>query len=104
MIRRPPRSALFPYTTLFRSARAGPDERSKTGRAFHKMARAGKGSPDRRLAPAEPRHAHSPSARSGAFGTETPEAKIRQRTETVGASLRPSIRRRVSERPVLLTS
>src|SRR3712207_7290094 len=24
MIRRPPRSTLFPYTTLFRSARAGP--------------------------------------------------------------------------------
>src|SRR2546422_11176864 len=25
MIRRPPRSTLFPYTTLFRSHRAGPD-------------------------------------------------------------------------------
>src|SRR2546423_8510411 len=25
MIRRPPRSTLFPYTTLFRSLRAGPD-------------------------------------------------------------------------------
>src|SRR3712207_7350862 len=25
MIRRPPRSTLFPYTTLFRSARTGPD-------------------------------------------------------------------------------
>src|SRR3712207_7717504 len=27
MIRRPPRSTLFPYTTLFRSARAGADGR-----------------------------------------------------------------------------
>src|SRR6266496_2087315 len=26
MIRRPPRSTLFPYTTLFRSARTGPDQ------------------------------------------------------------------------------
>src|SRR2546427_3892757 len=31
MIRRPPRSTLFPYTTLFRSRRAGrPDHRSRT--------------------------------------------------------------------------
>src|SRR5215472_6943154 len=31
MIRRPPRSTLFPYTTLFRSKRAGhPDERNFT--------------------------------------------------------------------------
>src|SRR5438874_6169445 len=28
MIRRPPRSTLFPYTTLFRSARAAPARRS----------------------------------------------------------------------------
>src|SRR3712207_8778591 len=27
MIRRPPRSTLFPYTTLFRSERLGPDSR-----------------------------------------------------------------------------
>src|SRR5258708_9178169 len=29
MIRRPPRSTLFPYTTLFRSPQPGPDRRSK---------------------------------------------------------------------------
>src|SRR2546427_6382273 len=29
MIRRPPRSTLFPYTTLFRSARAGTDARHR---------------------------------------------------------------------------
>src|SRR3712207_8108969 len=34
MIRRPPRSTLFPYTTLFRSARGG-DERPAGGRRVH---------------------------------------------------------------------
>src|SRR2546422_11568628 len=37
MIRRPPRSTLFPYTTLFRSlvhGRLSPDERDATMRAF----------------------------------------------------------------------
>src|SRR5256885_10019349 len=29
MIRRPPRSTLFPYTTLFRSIRAGSDQRGE---------------------------------------------------------------------------
>src|SRR3712207_7039034 len=33
MIRRPPRSTLFPYTTLFRSRRAGPGGRGEGGRA-----------------------------------------------------------------------
>src|ERR1043166_10011176 len=32
MIRRPPRSTLFPYTTLFRSQRPAPDRRSGLGR------------------------------------------------------------------------
>src|SRR3712207_8177042 len=31
MIRRPPRSTLFPYTTLFRSSRAGGDGRERLG-------------------------------------------------------------------------
>src|SRR5256885_5247415 len=35
MIRRPPRSTLFPYTTLFRSGRAGPDARSGGPAAGH---------------------------------------------------------------------
>src|SRR3989454_6575514 len=43
MIRRPPRSTLFPYTTLFRSRRAGPPppwgERSEDGRRFPPRAR-----------------------------------------------------------------
>src|SRR5689334_24335282 len=33
MIRRPPRSTLFPYTTLFRSARAVPVDALRAGRA-----------------------------------------------------------------------
>src|SRR5256885_7290732 len=32
MIRRPPRSTLFPYTTLFRSARKGVEEAQRLGR------------------------------------------------------------------------
>src|SRR3712207_7327327 len=32
MIRRPPRSTLFPYTTLFRSRRPRPDNRPPVGR------------------------------------------------------------------------
>src|SRR3712207_8631351 len=32
MIRRPPRSTLFPYTTLFRSPRRGPRTRRRGGR------------------------------------------------------------------------
>src|SRR2546429_6367108 len=38
MIRRPPRSTLFPYTTLFRSLR-GPDSRLCTGGEFRKRTR-----------------------------------------------------------------
>src|SRR2546427_6610650 len=35
MIRRPPRSTLFPYTTLFRSPRAGPAQPGATGHRPH---------------------------------------------------------------------
>src|SRR3712207_7841489 len=34
MIRRPPRSTLFPYTTLFRSVLAGPDRKALVGAAL----------------------------------------------------------------------
>src|SRR3989449_3391322 len=34
MIRRPPRSTLFPYTTLFRSGRAGADRLDHVAQAF----------------------------------------------------------------------
>src|SRR5260221_8843615 len=37
MIRRPPRSTLFPYTTLFRSARLGKAGRHRGGRERHEL-------------------------------------------------------------------
>src|SRR3712207_6934981 len=37
MIRRPPRSTLFPYTTLFRSGTKFPDEIHETLRQLHAM-------------------------------------------------------------------
>src|SRR2546422_4388015 len=37
MIRRPPRSTLFPYTTLFRSLRRAPDRGRGEHRAHHVM-------------------------------------------------------------------
>src|SRR3712207_9538216 len=36
MIRRPPRSTLFPYTTLFRSGCAGGDQRAGAGSRGHR--------------------------------------------------------------------
>src|SRR2546422_5989786 len=39
MIRRPPRSTLFPYTTLFRSACQGGRCRARRGGAVHPVAR-----------------------------------------------------------------
>src|SRR5438874_6359487 len=39
MIRRPPRSTLFPYTTLFRSGARGDDDRDRAGRGPPAQAR-----------------------------------------------------------------
>src|SRR5215813_8001373 len=39
MIRRPPKSTLFPYTTLFRSRRAGPGRRSRRSRGSRRAGR-----------------------------------------------------------------
>src|SRR5215213_7134596 len=39
MIRRPPRSTLFPYTTLFRLARRRPGVRERSQRAVHRVRR-----------------------------------------------------------------
>src|SRR3712207_7523676 len=41
MIRRPPRSTLFPYTTLFRSASARPHVHFDAGKVHAKLGRAG---------------------------------------------------------------
>src|SRR4029078_13743803 len=42
IIRRPPRSTLFPYTTLFRSRRDDGGEARGAGRALHGRARGGR--------------------------------------------------------------
>src|SRR3712207_8939083 len=49
MIRRPPRSTLFPYTTLFRSARHGPARAGAEPRLLLRRARAPLGAPLRAL-------------------------------------------------------
>src|SRR3712207_8854656 len=63
MIRRPPRSTLFPYTTLFRSAEAEEgcvcaggrgEEAAATGRPGAEDARAERDDEQRRRAPADP--------------------------------------------------
>src|SRR5256885_11335076 len=48
MIRRPPRSTLFPYTTLFRSIGAHSRVRSSAGRACRGARRESRGSASRR--------------------------------------------------------
>src|SRR2546422_4623600 len=53
MIRRPPRSTLFPYTTLFRSANGGSPrgrQRQPVGRIARRGDRPGRPVPDRRRA------------------------------------------------------
>src|SRR3712207_7996631 len=58
MIRRPPRSTLFPYTTLFRSRGAGP------ARARGSVPRGGAGGAGRHLRGGRPGHERLPDASS----------------------------------------
>src|SRR2546429_6944075 len=46
MIRRPPRSTLFPYTTLFRSAHVGPHAPARDLRVHARQHRPRRGRPD----------------------------------------------------------
>src|SRR3712207_7608749 len=62
MIRRPPRSTLFPYTTLFRSVRAGCGAAHRPGRA--RAAHRGRPALAPRGAPARPRGRREPRGRS----------------------------------------
>src|SRR5688572_32686541 len=58
MIRRPPRSTLFPYTTLFRSRRRGADpDRHGRGAQPQALARRRQGAEDFPLRALRPRHA-----------------------------------------------
>src|SRR3712207_7650055 len=88
MIRRPPRSTLFPYTTLFRSARAlaaGPwapmPSRPPARRATSAGARVPQASAAGALGPAPPRRAASnfdPLLRAGRSEEHTSELQSRQ--------------------------
>src|SRR3712207_7299806 len=72
MIRRPPRSTLFPYTTLFRSGRDGPARgRHRGGGGLPRAARA------RAAVEAEGAGAH-PGARQGRSEEHTSELQSRQ--------------------------
>src|SRR5258708_21043956 len=53
MIRRPPRSTLFPYTTLFRSSNDMPERATHRGNGRVQRARTGKGGRDPLHSPAQ---------------------------------------------------
>src|SRR2546427_2243600 len=69
MIRRPPRSTLFPYTTLFRSHRL-PQQLLSAARAIQ---------PHRLLPPLEPERADQPDNAEEVVRVEMGEEDIRQR-------------------------
>src|SRR3712207_8145389 len=69
MIRRPPRSTLFPYTTLFRSARRARAPLRRAGRAHRRGARA-RGGP----------HAHGARAERGRKEHAPPRARSEEHT------------------------
>src|SRR3712207_7182529 len=76
MIRRPPRSTLFPYTTLFRSWRAGRGPRGRAvGLPRSDGAGQGVGSPP---GPAATTHADSAAARHRRSEEHTSELQSRQ--------------------------
>src|SRR2546422_8482772 len=60
MIRRPPRSTLFPYTTLFRSRLARPELREEAGEEAEGRANHEEGAHRRRLRPEDLRPNHQP--------------------------------------------
>src|SRR2546426_6088137 len=83
MIRRPPRSTLFPYTTLFRSHRAPPaDARSRTRIPSDREQLAG--------APGEARR-HRVAARCGTPQGAAPAAPDRHRALPGGTARRPGM-------------
>src|SRR3712207_8854924 len=83
MIRRPPRSTLFPYTTLFRSAAVPAAHRPAEGLAVRRQARArplhGRGADRRPLPRADRRDAGREAVLAGARSEEhTSELQSRQ--------------------------
>src|SRR3712207_8330168 len=75
MIRRPPRSTLFPYTTLFRSLTAGIVVMDQPGQLGDPAAPAG---PDRHLQSVE--HQAGPHAGSGAPAQDAPGVRSEEHT------------------------
>src|SRR5256885_9406167 len=69
MIRRPPRSTLFPYTTLFRSTGAVRRRRSRL-RARVVLAPAAQASAERATRPARPRSGATAARRAGSRRSE----------------------------------
>src|SRR3712207_9315853 len=86
MIRRPPRSTLFPYTTLFRSAVGQAVEQRRTERKFHAAFRVDRpqldypGADTAREGPHQ-RPQHRPLTGSGCPGDEHMGAKEAKRSE-----------------------
>src|SRR3712207_8707325 len=80
MIRRPPRSTLFPYTTLFRSARrAAPPRATRTAAARRSAAASTRAPPRRRSAPAAGRGSRAAArGRRGRSEEHTSELQSRQ--------------------------
>src|SRR2546430_13906497 len=104
MIRRPPRSTLFPYTTLFRSE----DARASGQRLFHAPLRApgglqldgrrrGAEAPTGARPRARRARARAPGRRAGARPARAPRARPRQRGGPRG---RPPARRAARRRPL----
>src|SRR3712207_8601104 len=76
MIRRPPRSTLFPYTTLFRSARV-PRRARRAGRGRSPARARRPPAPDAR-ARARPQRRRAPVLRAGRSEEHTSELQSRQ--------------------------
>src|SRR2546425_12936775 len=100
MIRRPPRSTLFPYTTLFRSGRARrtttPHASRHAARARARAARArtgGRGQARRTRSPGPRRRAPREARRSGA-GRRAAGARVGPCASKIGAPGRRAERRR----------
>src|SRR2546425_10130189 len=92
MIRRPPRSTLFPYTTLFRSARAAVEERrvAAGGAAGRKL-------PE--LAEARPERRRDRVSLPGCHLLEGAQRRARGRAGGAGGARRESGRREAAAHP-----
>src|SRR2546426_11067069 len=77
MIRRPPRSTLFPYTTLFRSGREGARGRRRRGQRAGRELRRLPGAGARRVAAPGDVPRGAPARRAGGAGAELRAGRAR---------------------------